>query len=108
MDRGRWLRTPACRLPSQTPSPDPSRAGQFYNSVGYLGVSSPTYGTLTFFRQNTLTLDGVFAYDPLGASYAFSPIGYQGTTCGVGDTQDCRFSTSVKYRVNIGQLRLAA
>jgi hypothetical protein len=24
------------------------------------------------------------------------------TTCGVGDTEDCRFTTSVKYRVDIG------
>jgi len=94
-------------LTSQNSNADSSRAGQFYNSVGYLGVSSP-YGTLTVFRQNSLTLDGVFAYDPMGASYAFSPIGYQGITCGVGDTEDCRFSTSVKYRVDIGQFRVAA
>jgi len=44
---------------------DSSRAGQFYNSVGYLGVTSATYGALTLFRQNSLTLDLVFAYDPL-------------------------------------------
>jgi predicted porin len=94
-------------LTSQNSGADSSRAGQFYNSVGYLGVSSP-YGTLTVFRQNSLTLDAVFAYDPMGASYAFSPIGWQGITCGVGDTEDCRFSTSVKYRVDIGQFRVAA
>jgi predicted porin len=94
-------------LTSQDSFADSSRAGQFYNSVGYLGVSSP-YGTLTVFRQNTLTLDAVFAYDPMGASYAFSPIGFQGITCGVGDTEDCRFSTSVKYHVDIGQFRVAA
>jgi predicted porin len=94
-------------LTSQNANADSSRAGQFYNSVGYLGVSSP-YGTVTVFRQNSLTLDAVFAYDPMGASYAFSPIGWQGTTCGVGDTEDCRFSTSVKYRVDIGQFRVAA
>ena len=94
-------------LTSQNSGADFSRAGQFYNSVGYLGVSSP-YGTLTVFRQNSLTLDAVFAYDPMGASYAFSPIGWQGITCGVGDTEDCRFSTSVKYRVDIGQFRVAA
>jgi len=94
-------------LTSQDSAADSSRAGQFYNSVGYLGVSSP-YGTLTAFRQNSLTLDAVFAYDPMGASYAFSPIGWQGITCGVGDTEDCRFSTSVKYRVDIGQFRVAA
>ena len=94
-------------LTSQSTSADSSRAGQFYNSVGYLGVTSPTYGTLTLFRQNALTLDGVIAYDPLGASYAFSPLGYQGTTCG-GDTMDCRFTTALKYRVSVGQLRAAA
>jgi predicted porin len=95
-------------LTSQSTNADSSRAGQFYNSVGYFGFSSPTYGTLTFFRQNSLTLDGVFAYDPMSASYAFSPIGWEGVTCGVGDTEDCRFSTSVKYRVDIGQFRVAA
>jgi predicted porin len=95
-------------LTSQNTNADSSRAGQFYNSVGYLGISSPTYGTLTVFRQNSLTLDGVVAYDPMGASYAFSPIGYQGITCGVGDTEDCRFSTSAKYRVDVGQFRAAA
>jgi predicted porin len=94
-------------LTSQNSNADSSRAGQFYNSVGYLGVSSP-YGTLTVFRQNSLTLDAVFAYDPMNASYAFSPIGWQGITCGVGDTEDCRFSTSVKYHVDIGQFRVAA
>jgi hypothetical protein len=44
----------------------------------------------------------------MGASYAFSPIGFQGITCGAGDTEDCRFSTSVKYHVDIGQYRVAA
>ena len=46
---------------------DSSRAGQWYNGQGYVGISSPTYGTLTVFRQNSLTLDAVFDYDPFGA-----------------------------------------
>jgi predicted porin len=87
---------------------DSSRAGQWYNGVGYVGVSSPTYGTLTVLRQNSLTLDAVFDYDPFGASYAFSPIGFQGITCGGGNTENCRNSTSLKYRVNVGQFRAAA
>jgi predicted porin len=94
-------------LTSQNSFADSSRAGQFYNSVGYLGVSSP-YGTVTVFRQNSLTLDAIFAYDPMGASYAFSPIGWQGITCGGGNTENCRHSTSLKYRVDIGQFRVAA
>lgn len=95
-------------LASQNTNADSSRAGQFYNALGYVGVSSATYGTLTFFRQNSLTLDGVLAYDPMGGSYAFSPIGWQGTTCGVGDTEDCRISTAVKYRVSVGNFRAGA
>src|SRR6202043_3742022 len=42
----------------QTTSGDSSRAGQFYNSFGYVGLNSDAYGTLTVFRQNALTLDG--------------------------------------------------
>src|ERR1700683_2043041 len=94
-------------LTMQNTNADSSRAGEFYNSLGYLGVSSPC-GTVTVSRQNALTLDGVLAYDPMGGSYAFSPIGWQGITCGAGDTEDCRFSTSVKYHLDIGQFRVAA
>ena len=87
---------------------DSSRAGQWFNGQGYVGLSSPTYGTLTVFRQNSLTLDAVFDYDPFGASYGFSPIGFQGITCGGGNTENCRNSTSLKYRINFGQFRAAA
>jgi predicted porin len=89
-------------LAAQTSNADSSRAGQFYNSTGYAGFSSPTYGTLTFGRQNSLELDGVLAYDPMGASYAFSVIGWQGTAVGGGDTEDARVTTAMKYRVNVG------
>jgi predicted porin len=92
----------------QSTNGDSSRAGQFYNSQGFLGVSSETYGTLTVFRQNALTLDGVLAYDPMGGAYAFSPIGFSGVVAGGGDTENAKFSTSVKYRLNIGDYRLAA
>src|SRR6201996_5441178 len=55
-------------LNQQNANAGSSRAGQWWNGVGYVGFSSPTYGTLTVFRQNTLTLDGVLAYDPMGGS----------------------------------------
>ena len=87
---------------------DSSRAGQWFNGQGYVGVSSPTYGTLTILRQNSLTLDAVFDYDPFSASYAFSPLGFQGITCGGGNTENCRHTTSLKYRVNVGPFRGAA
>jgi predicted porin len=89
-------------LALQTSNADSSRAGQFYNAVGYAGFSSQTYGTLTFGRQNSLELDGVNAYDPMGGSYAFSVIGWQGTAVGGGDTEDARVSTAIKYRADIG------
>jgi len=93
----------------QTSYSDSSRAGQWYNGQGYVGISSPTYGTLTAFRQNSLTLDAVFDYDPFGASYAFSPIGFQGITCGGGNTQNCRHTTSLKYRISfLDHFRAAA
>ena len=92
----------------QTAWADLSRAGQWYNGNGYVGVSSLSYGTLTVFRQNSLTYDGVLEYDPMGGSYAFSPIGWQGITCGGGNTENCRHTTSLKYRLTVGQARLAA
>jgi predicted porin len=87
---------------------DSSRAGQWFNGQGYVGLSSPTYGALTVLRQNALTLDAVFDYDPFGAAYGFSPIGFQGITCGGGNTENCRNSTSLKYRIKVGQFRAAA
>ena len=42
----------------------------------------------------------------MGGSYALSPIGFSGLTCGAGDTEECRFTTAVKYRVNIGDFRI--
>ena len=79
--------TEACRWIDQTANNDFSHAGQFYNSVGYLGVTSDVLGTLTFFRQNALTLDAVSAYDPMEASYAFSALGFSSSNCGAGDTE---------------------
>ena len=95
-------------LDAQSANNDSSHAGQVYNSLGFLGVSSDTLGTLTFFRQNALTLDGVFAYDPMAASYAFSALGFSSSNCGAGDTETCRITTAIKYRINIGAFRIGA
>ncbi|HYA74430.1 MAG TPA: porin, partial [Roseiarcus sp.] len=95
-------------LPLQNGNGDSSRAGQWDNSFGYLGVSSKTFGTLTVGREYALTLDGVNAYDPMGGSYAFSPIGYSGKTAGTGSTEDARPNTAVKYNVTFNNFRLGA
>jgi predicted porin len=86
---------------------DSSRNGQIDNSQAYGGFSSPTFGTLTFGRQNSLTLDAVIAYDPLSASNAFSLIGFAGMTPGGGNTEDARQGDMLKYRVNFGPFRAA-
>jgi predicted porin len=84
---------------------DSSRWG-WLGAQNFFGVNSPTFGTLTFGRQNALESDGVSSYDPMGGSYAFSPIGYSGKAAGGGDTEDSRWTTAIKYRVNIGDFRL--
>jgi len=84
---------------------DSSRWGWLAAQI-YTGVSNPTWGTLTFGRLNTPLTDAVVAYDPMGASYAFSVIGNSGKTCGAGDTETCRWTTAIKYRLNIGDFRL--
>jgi hypothetical protein len=38
----------------------------------------------------------------------FSPIGFQGKTCGGGNTQNCRNTTSLKYRITVDHFRAAA
>jgi predicted porin len=84
---------------------DSSRWGWLASQI-YTGVSNPIYGTLTFGRLNTPLTDAVNAYDPMGGSYAFSVIGNSGKTCGAGDTETCRWTTAIKYRVNVGNFRL--
>jgi predicted porin len=81
---------------------DSSRNGGFLNGQAYVGLSSPTYGTLTIGRNNSLTLDQIVGYDPMGGSYAFSPIGFSGTWSGAGSTEDSRLDQSIKYTWNQG------
>jgi predicted porin len=83
---------------------DSSRWG-WLAAQNFVGVSSPTWGTLTFGRTNTPLLDAVNAYDPMGGSYGFSVIGNSGLTCGAGDTETCRWTTAIKYRLNVGDFR---
>ena len=64
---------------------------------------------LTFGRQNALRdWTSINAYDAMGGSYAFSPIGYSGKAGGSGDTEDARWTTAIKYRVNFGDCPASA
>jgi predicted porin len=80
---------------------DSSRTGQPDNSQGFIGLSNKTFGTLTVGRVNTLSLDAINSYDPMGGSYAFSPLGFSGSFAGFGDTEAARANTAVKYRLDI-------
>jgi predicted porin len=91
----------------KTSAGDSSRAGQAFNGVAYVGVSSKTFGTLTFGRQNGLMLDNLSKYDPQLQAQAFSPISLSGTSGGLGDTQSNRLDQSIKYFLNVGPGRVA-
>ncbi len=97
---------PQGTFPWQTTNSDSSRAGQWYNAQAYIGVSNKTYGTLTFGRTNSLSLDVTAAYDPV-ASNAFSLIGYSSSFPGFGNTETVR-NTAVTYRLAYQNFRAAA
>ncbi|MDE2578093.1 MAG: porin [Hyphomicrobiales bacterium] len=92
----------------QNTNGDSSRAGQPLNTLYYAGLSSPVFGTLTFGRQNTLTLDTIIGYDPTGAALDFSPLGFSGVAAGAGYTEDARLDNTIKYRFAYGPLHAAA
>ena len=81
---------------NQNTNVDSSASGQTFIQ-SYAGVSSKTFGTFTFGRQNTVLADGIAKYDPNYASQAFSYLGIAGGPAGGGDTQNRRLDSSVKY-----------
>ncbi len=83
-------------LDAQSTNIDSSIAGQPFEQA-FVGVSSPTFGTFTFGRQNSTLADLIAKYDPQQTSYAFSLLGLSGTPAGGGDTQDRRLDASIKY-----------
>jgi predicted porin len=83
-------------LNAQSTNIDSSIAGQPFEQA-FVGVSSPTWGTFTFGRQNSTLADLIAKYDPQQTSYAFSLLGLSGTPAGGGDTQDRRLDSSIKY-----------
>jgi predicted porin len=87
---------------------DGARAGQAFNDEIFAGVSSATYGTLTFGRQRALGTDAMLLYDPAGGAYDFSFIGYNGTMAGGGDTEDTRWDDTLKYRLTYGPVHVGA
>ena len=95
-------------LLQQNYNSDSSRSGQWDNSQGFVGLSNKTYGTLVFGRVNSLSLDGLIGYDPMGSAYAFSAFGFSGQYAGFGDTEIGRSNTAFKYRGEFGNFRVGA
>ena len=96
-------------LAAQNANSDGSRCGQAFSGPAYAGVSNATYGTLTARRQQSLELDAISVYDPMGLPYAFSLIGYSGgTAAGIGNTETGRWDNSVKYVYQWGPAHAAA
>ena len=94
-------------LANQTSNFNSSRAGQWDNSQGFIGVSNPAYGTLTFGRTNSLAQEAQSSYDPV-ASTAFSPLGFSGSFAGFGNSATIRPNTAFTYRLSIANFRVAA
>ncbi len=92
----------------QSANANSSRTGQWDNSQAFLGLSNKTFGTLTVGRVNSLSLDTINSYDPMGGSYAFSPLGFSGSYAGFGNTEAARANTAVKYRLDYQNYRAGA
>jgi predicted porin len=96
-------------LAKQTYNTDSARNGGWDNTRGYAGLSNAAFGALTVGRQTAFASDLVSAYDPYGASYAFSAIGNSSTfVAGAGDTELSRYGMSAKYQLTYKQFRAGA
>lgn len=82
---------------------DGSSAGQAFQSA-FAGLSSKTFGTVTFGRQLTILTEGTVKYDPNQDSNAFGLIGASGTYQGGGTTEDKRLDSMLKYDVRIADI----
>ena len=71
--------------------------GEIDNARAYLGLASPTYGTLTAGRQYTFADTYANAYDPFVGAFAFSLAGNATLVLGTGITETARYNTSVEY-----------
>jgi predicted porin len=91
---------------------DSSVAGQLFGGAAFAGLSSATYGTVSFGRQSTLLAEGIVKYDPLedgeNSGHAFSLLGGSRTAAGGGLTEDSRLDHSLKYAGQYGWLHAGA
>jgi len=72
--------------------------------TAFAGLSSKTFGTVTFGRQLTILTEGTIKYDPNQDSNAFGLIGASGTYQGGGTTEDKRLDSMLKYDAVFGDI----
>ena len=83
-------------------------SGQLFARGAFVGVTNPTYGSLTFGRQQNLMFDIMIPFDANGMAQLFTPIGFSGAFLGGGVTENSRVDSSVKYRVKIQDFTVSA
>ena len=92
---------------AQTANFNSSRAGQWDNSQGFIGLSNADYGALTFGRTSSLSQNALSSYDPV-ASIAFSPLGFSGSFAGFGNSPTVTPNTAFTYRLTYRNFQFAA
>ena len=80
----------------QSTNNDGASAGQAFQ-IAYVGLSSPTFGTVTLGRQLQLVAAAINVYDPNLAAPAYSLLGASGAYQGAGSTEDKRLDSTLKY-----------
>jgi predicted porin len=86
---------------------DSARGGTWDNGQAFVGLSNPTYGTLTFGRTILLSMQALSAYDPV-ASVAFSQLGFTALYATFGASPTSRINTAFTYRLTYQGFRVAA
>jgi predicted porin len=86
---------------------DSARGGTWDNGQAFVGISNPTYGTLTFGRSILLSMQALSAYDPV-ASVAFSQLGFTALYATFGASPTSRINTAFTYRLTYQGFRVAA
>ena len=93
--------------PFQRTAFDSARGGTWDNGQAFVGISNPTYGTLTFGRSILLSMQALSAYDPV-ASVAFSQLGFTALYATFGASPTSRINTAFTYRLTYQGFRVAA
>jgi predicted porin len=86
---------------TQSTFTDGSSAGQTFQTA-YAGLSSKTFGTLTYGRQLTLLSQDTIKYDPQQDAIAFGLLGASGTFSGGGSSENRRMDSMLKYALDLG------